>query len=461
MDQQGQATARLLTVLGPSGSGKSSIVMAGLLPKLKQGALPKSASWIYLDPIVPGKHPLEALTLTLTLLFPERSLKSIREDLEDDSARGLHLLLTTYVKQSGMSVLLVIEQPAQLPDVQLTFEEGLVGDLLFDVQGQVGALPLLQFTLDQLFQHREGRLLTQHAYHLIGGVKGALAQHAEATYKSLPTEKHQRLTRALFLRLINPGTVEEDATRRRVTRAELVVVDQGETTRLAEVTEAFTQARLLTTNTVGGVSTIEVSHEALIQAWTHLQDWLHEARDDMRLQQAISEDTASWNQHRQEADRLYRGSQLTEALRWRATNLPSLDEDRFLQASLKERFRSRRRTFLIGLISVAGITGTGFLVRTLLLGSEPQSPSQPIQPYTYNGHTNWVISVAWSPDGKRIASGSSDKTVQVWDANSSSHLLSYQSHTGSVWSVVWSPDGKRIASGSLDNTVRVWNASSR
>ena len=62
-----------------------------------------------------------------------------------------------------------IEQPAQLSDVQLTFEEGLVGDLLFDVQGQVGALPLLQFTLDRLFQHREERLLALHAYHQIGG----------------------------------------------------------------------------------------------------------------------------------------------------------------------------------------------------------------------------------------------------------------------------------------------------
>ena len=104
------------------------------------------------------------------------------------------------------------------------------------MRGQVGALPLLQFTLDQLFQHREAQLLTLHAYQQIGGVKGALAQHAEATYQALPTEKQQRLARALFLRLINPGTVEEDATRRRVPLSELVVVDQEETTRLTQVT---------------------------------------------------------------------------------------------------------------------------------------------------------------------------------------------------------------------------------
>ena len=243
--------------------------------------------------MVPGKSPLEALTLALSPLFPERTLKSIREDLEDNSARGLHLLLAAHVKQSGARVLLVVDQfeelftqtaidaerqqfldillaaisephgpllglltlradfydrrfqypelgrliknhqimvfpmemadlreviekPAQLPDVQLTFEEGLVGDLLFDVRGQVGALPLLQFTLDQLFRYREQQLLTLRAYQQIGGVKGALAQHAESTYQSLPTETHQRLARALFLRLFDPGTVEEEATRRRI-----------------------------------------------------------------------------------------------------------------------------------------------------------------------------------------------------------------------------------------------------
>ena len=67
----------------------------------------------------------------------------------------------------------VIEKPAALPDVQLTFEGDLVSDLLFEVQGQVGALPLLQFTLDQLYQRRRDHLLTLQAYQEIGGVKGA------------------------------------------------------------------------------------------------------------------------------------------------------------------------------------------------------------------------------------------------------------------------------------------------
>ena len=91
----GKPTTRLLAIMGPSGSGKSSVVMAGLLPRLRQGALPGSDAWIYLEPMVPGAHPLEALALALAGRLPDRSLLSIRQDLEEDSARGLHQLATT------------------------------------------------------------------------------------------------------------------------------------------------------------------------------------------------------------------------------------------------------------------------------------------------------------------------------------------------------------------------------
>ena len=82
---------RCLAVVGPSGSGKSSAVMAGLLPRLRRGAVSGSEFWIYLDPVQPGVHPLEALTVTLATAMPECSLMSIRADL-DHSTRGLHLL---------------------------------------------------------------------------------------------------------------------------------------------------------------------------------------------------------------------------------------------------------------------------------------------------------------------------------------------------------------------------------
>jgi WD40 repeat protein len=79
------------------------------------------------------------------------------------------------------------------------------------------------------------------------------------------------------------------------------------------------------------------------------------------------------------------------------------------------------------------------------------------QPSIYRGHTAAVQAVAWSPDSKRIASGSSDKTVQVWDALTGEHAATYSSHTDIVLTVAWSPDGRYIASGSADGTVRLWD----
>jgi len=434
--QPGAPTVRLLAVIGPSGSGKSSVVMAGLLPQLQRDALPGSQQWVYLEPMVPGTHPLEALTLTLAPHFPDRSVKTLREDLEEESARGLHLLTTQLVKVPGQKVVLLIDQfeelfilttseeerqhfidllvtamtethgsvivlltlradfydrplsypslsrlivrqqvvvepmdmhdlrvvikrPAVLPDVQLGFEGNLVGDLLFEVQGQAGALPLLQFTLEQLFERRNGHTLTLQAYQEIGGVKGALAKHAEDTYRALPSEEHRKLARALFLRLIEPGITDQDTTRRRATLSELTLPTAKETELLQQVSAHFLTARLLTTNEIAGTPIIEVSHEALIREWPRLIDWLREAREDIHLQQTLSEDVAEWQQRDKPKDRLYRGSQLKEARMWAERNIPSRNEIAFLRASAAQRmhFVISVIAVLLLLISSTGITG--------------------------------------------------------------------------------------------------------
>jgi hypothetical protein len=335
----------------------------------------------------------------------------------------------------------------------------------------------LQFTLEQLFERRKEHLLTLAAYREIGGVKGAVARQAEATYTALPSEEHCSLARALFLRLIDLGWTDQEITRRRAAWAEFSLPTPGATERLTEVTNAFLAARLLTSSEQAGTPTLEVSHEAVLREWPRLAGWVREGREDMRLQRMISEDAAEWGRRGKPVDRLYRGSQLDEALSWKAHNWPSRDEEAFLEAGVAERERqhraeaerqeqeqllkrrSTRRTLLVGAAGLALATATALTVGVLSPRESRPGNVRIVQslPYAYHGHTSIVESVAWSPDGTCLASTSQDGTVLVRAGPTTGNTaVTYYKHTNAVDSVAWSPDGTRLASASEDDTVQVW-----
>lgn len=440
-EKQGYPAARVLTVLGASGSGKSSVVLAGLLPQLQEGCVFNSREWIYLEPITPGAHPLEALAVSLARQPALSNAAMLHRELASDSLRTLHLLgrqiagpssryvvlfldqfeeclalsisswerlhffdlLVTAATEPGGPLLIVvamradfsaramhypeiyrlldahrvsvlpmnreelhqvIEGPASQQDVQLTFEKDLIGDLLFDTREEVGALPLLQFTLDQLYLWKSGQVLTVSAYREMGGVRGALARHAESTYVTRLNKEQQVLARSLFLRLIDPGSGEQDATRRRAQLAELDLPDAAQTKLLHQAKDIFLDARLLITNSHTGIATLEVSHEALIRAWPRLSIWVSEAHEDMRLQHRLSEDVSEWQQRQQPGDRLYRGTQLKEAHSWARRNIPSQRERAFLHASEKQRRQVFARIVSIILLLVAIIGGSAAWILT-------------------------------------------------------------------------------------------------
>ena len=448
IEQQASQAGRLLAVVGPSGSGKSSVVMAGLLPELQKGAIASSSEWIFLKPMVPGAHPFENLAQTMASSFPERSFVSLQEDLKADSARGLHILASQITKQPNTKVVLLVDQfeelftltmskeeqqrfidvlvaaitepqgpvvviltlradfydrpiqypelarliekhhllvlpmdlkdlrsviegPARLPDVQLKFEGDLLGDLLFEVQGQVGALPLLQFTLDQLFQLRSGHLLTLDAYKQIGGVKGAVSKKAQETYAELSPDE-QKMARALFMRLIEPGDTEQDTTRRRAPLSEFEFSDVTKTQVMMKTINTFVSARLLMTNEIDDVKTIEVSHEAVIREWPDLVSWLSVARKDILYQQTVSKDVEEWESRDKPKDRLYRGTELKEAKIWATRYMDSqyIVSERELDF-LKESERQQQRSswlkvtvssLILILVIVAGLLGVPQLI---------------------------------------------------------------------------------------------------
>jgi len=357
--QPGDLT-RFLAVVGPSGSGKSSVVKAGLIPALRRGGLPGSENWFIVD-LVPGAHPweeLEAALLRVAVNPPQSLLSQLREDergllravqrvLPADETTELVLVIdqfeevfTLTADEAGRAQLLdslvmaildpssrarvvitlradFTDRPLQYVDfgelvrqrtefvlpltpdeleeaivkpaqrVGLAVEPGLPETIMSDLGDQPGTLPLLQYTLTELFERRVGRALTLGAYQASGGVRGALAKRAEELYTQLD-EAGRKVACQLFLRLITLGEATSDGlpapdTRRRVLRSELTSLDgRPKTTSVIDgVIDQFGRHRLLTfdRDPVTRGPTVEVAHEALIREWGRLRMWLDEDRE--------------------------------------------------------------------------------------------------------------------------------------------------------------------------------------
>jgi len=230
---------------------------------------------------------------------------------------------------------LAIERPARLAGCE--FEPGLVETLLRDVERQPGALPLLQHTLAELWERRDGRRLTFAAYEAIGRLDGALERRANAVFDALD-DGRKGLCQRIFLRLTQPGDGTEDS-KRRATLDELVPAG-GSADDVRAVLLALADARLVTVEgnpARPGDPVVEVAHEALIRGWSRLRQWIEADRDALRTHRKLTADARDWAGHSRNESYLYHGVRLAVVEEWLAARPDALSplEREFVVASRK------------------------------------------------------------------------------------------------------------------------------
>jgi WD40 repeat protein len=394
---------RFLAVLGSSGSGKSSVVRAGLIPELKKGALPSRAGWRYLGPMVPGSNPLKNLA---RLLAPQDGEANLSEEEIASFWRSETRLAETISGQSNGNVVLIVDQfeeiftlctddearrsfvdnlirlsqapraehrvivtmrsdfeanVARLPELQavlergvvritplnaselreaieapaarigLKFEEGVVAALLNDTLGEPAALPLLQFTLLKLWEHRERNRITWEAYRKLGGGRETLARSADEFYNHLIPEE-QVTMRRILMKMVRPGDGLE-VTSSRVRRAALYQKAEAHD-RIDRVLNRLVQSRLVRVSE-GDIAVdeqLEVAHEALIRNWPRLVGWLEEEHMALYQRARLTSAAEQWLRFGKDPSALRRGVLLQDSLRY--NDLNDLETE-FVQASLE------------------------------------------------------------------------------------------------------------------------------
>ena len=402
---------RLIALVGPSGSGKSSVVRAGLVPAIRKGAIEGSDRWS-IAYMLPGTDPfieLEAALLRSTIDAPDslsellgsendsglmraalrvlptdtsrllliidqfeelftlvgdetvrqRFLDQIVAAVDDPYGRVLVVLTlradfyrraldhSAFATRMGSGIVNVVSlAPDELEEAALepalrggmTLEPALLADLVADVIGQPGALPMFQYTLTELFDRSVGGVLTADVYRSMGGVRGSLTRSADELFEQFDENK-RIVAKQVLLRLVSI-TEQDEWSRRRVPASELVSLGI-DVVAIQEVVERFARHRLLSLdrNQVTGAPTVEVAHEALLHEWERLRGWIEQNRDDLLCRRELAGAAVRWLDADRDSDYVYTGGRLNEALAWSEKSACALttNERSFLDAGLVRR----------------------------------------------------------------------------------------------------------------------------
>ncbi len=392
----------MILLLGPSGSGKSSLIQAGVLPRLRE------RDWRIIT-LRPGRAPFESLAQSLDeselaqplrmqpeqlnlilsekagerplLLFVDQleELYTHCEDLEErqaflqalsstiyDPEADLHLLLSlrddffvrfsageSFQEELGYIKVLQSLNPEALKQVVLAplkqnryrlDDPKLLEEMLDEAKEGVSPLPLLQFTCARLWERRDQKLrcLRYQNYREIGGLAGALADYAEG-FLSTFSPQHLQLSRQIFLRLVSP-----EGTRRILSPSELLSSLDPEA---AFVLEKLTASRLLSSRREAQQNSVELSHETLIKSWRRLRSWLEESDTDRQALNRVETAALQWEREGSQKEDLW----LRERLEWVKEPLakmePSTRAQRFLCAGQKETRRQKIRHLFFSTLS--------------------------------------------------------------------------------------------------------------
>ncbi|MET7688154.1 helix-turn-helix domain-containing protein [Streptomyces sp. NPDC005483] len=372
---------RFAAVFGASGSGKSSLLRAGLIPALRQERGAGRPAVVRV--LTPGERPARTHESALTARDDELDTWVLVDQFEElftlchdrgERDRFLDLLLRARDRSSRLRVAIAVRGdfyghcgshphlaeavsranllvgPMSRDELReaitgpataagLNVERVLTARVIDEVADQPGALPMLSHALLETWRRRRGRTLTLAGYEETGGVREAIAASAEQLYGDLAPEQ-ARTARRILLRLIAPGDGAAD-TRRPASRAEL---EPG----AGEVLERLAAARLISLDG----DTVELAHEVLITGWPRLAGWIEEGRDRLRAQRHLGESARAWEELDRDAGALYRGTRLAHAEELFGGEPPSPSEPQpqddltrpersFLTASLAARVAER------------------------------------------------------------------------------------------------------------------------
>jgi DNA-binding SARP family transcriptional activator/WD40 repeat protein len=393
---------RFLALVGASGSGKSSILRAGLLHALGSGAIPGSDRWSYAL-MHPGDHPISALAsafyapaphepadprnatrrvlvvdqfeetftacadeaertafldaITESALQPEGEITIVLAMRADYYGRcAEHDALASLV--AGNQILVgsmkteelrrAIELPAERAGLKV--EDRLTDALIEHTVNRPGGLPLLSTALLELWTRRRDQTLHLDDYLRSGGVEGAVARMAERAFAGLDSNE-QAAAKRILVRLAASGDGSEVVGR----AAPLSEFDVERDADASRAMAALTEARLITI----AEGTVEVAHEALLRDWPRLRGWLEDDAEGRRLRRHVTESARAWDEGGRDDGDLYRGARLTAALDWADGHDPDLN-------SAEREYLARSRTASEG--EVTRVRRTNRRIRGLLAG---------------------------------------------------------------------------------------------